>query len=313
MVRRWTLHFNLPDAIIRLLVSRLWERYMSTKLSLCKSAVCFALFQVLICHAQDIPEHAQGLKEDLITVNLSDNKQQVGVYSIKTGVTKPTKLAVLLPGYPSVVRPVVENNVMTSSKLTGNFLIRSRRFLANDNIATLVIDCQSDSGDYCSSSYQSSKQRQQDVDKLIAEVRKNAPSITEVWLIGTSMGTISSAFMPIHNPTGYAGAIHTASITEPYARNSYRELGDFDYKKTLIPQFFVHHAADPCFLTTYSGAKSITDKYKVPLVTVTGGSGFKGAACNAYTEHGFRGKEEEVMDTIAGIMNTGKANRLEIN
>lgn len=286
---------------------------MSTKLSLCKSAVCFTLFQVFICHAQDIPEHAQGLKEDLITVNLSDNKQQVGVYSIKAGVTKPTKLAVLLPGYPSVVRPVVENNVMTSSKLTGNFLIRSRRFLANDNIATLVIDCQSDSGDYCSSSYQSSKQRQQDVDKLIAEVRKNAPSITEVWLIGTSMGTISSSFMPIHNPTGYAGAIHTASITEPYAKNSYRELGGFDYKKTSTPQFFVHHAADPCFLTTYSGAKSITDKYKVPLVTVTGGSGFKGAACNAYTEHGFRGKEAEVMGAITGIMNTGKANQLEIN
>ena len=286
---------------------------MSTKLNFFKSVLFFFLSQAVICYAQDIPAHAQGLREELITVDLSDNKKQAGVYSTKTGITKPTKLAVLLPGYPSVVRPVVENNVMTNSRQTGNFLIRARRHLANENIATLVIDCQSDSGDYCSSSYQSSKQRQQDVDKLIAEVRMKVPSITEVWLVGTSMGTVSSSFMPTHNPTGYAGAIHTASITEPYARNSYRELADFDYKKTSIPQFFIHHAADPCYITTYVGAKSITDKYKLPLVTVTGGSGFQGEACNAFTEHGFRGKEGEVMGAIAGIIKTGKASQLDIN
>ena len=39
--------------------------------------------------------------------------------------------------------------------------------------------------------------------------------------------------MPIHNPTGYKGAIHTASITDPYAKGSYRELGGFD------PQFVI--------------------------------------------------------------------------
>lgn len=71
--------------------------------------------------AQNIPVHAQGLKEALITVALSDTKTQAGVYSTKIGVEKPTKLAVLLPGYPSVVRPVLENGVMTGSKLTGNF------------------------------------------------------------------------------------------------------------------------------------------------------------------------------------------------
>ena len=202
---------------------------------------------------------------------------------------------------------------MTSSKLTGNFLIRARRFLVDENIASLIVDCQSESGDYCSSSYQASKQRQLDIDKLITEVKARNPSITEIWLVGTSMGTVSSSFMPVHNPTAYAGAIHTASITEPYAKNSYRELGDFDYKKSTTPQFFVHHAADPCYLTTYTGAKSITDKYKIPLVTVSGGSDFQGNACKAFTEHGFRGKEKEVMTVIGGIITTGSAKQLDIN
>jgi hypothetical protein len=127
------------------------------------------------------------------------------------------------------------------------------------------------------------------------------------------MGTISSSFMPLHNPSAYAGAIHTASITEPYARNSYRELGGFDYKKTTVPQYFVHHAADPCFLTTYAGAQSITEKYQVPLITVTGGGDFKGEACKAFTEHGFRGKEKDVMRAVGVIIKTGKVNQLVID
>ncbi|WP_159074798.1 hypothetical protein [Polynucleobacter difficilis] len=263
--------------------------------------------------AQDGATQTVGLNEEIVSVDLNGDRKQVGVYTTSSSSKNPTRLAVLLPGYPSVVRPVVENGVMTNSRLSGNFLIRSRQFLVDETIASLIVDCQSDSGDLCSSTYQASKQRQEDVDKLIAEVKRRTPSISEVWLIGTSMGTISSSYMPIHNPSGYAGAIHTASITEPYARNSYRELGGFDYKKTTVPQYFVHHAADPCFLTTYAGAKSITDKYKVPLITVTGGGDFKGDACKAFTEHGFRGKEKDVMRNIGVIIKTGRADQLVIN
>jgi hypothetical protein len=281
--------------------------------ALAHGAVLMALFAGGASFAQTVPAHAQGLNEELVSVDLSASKKQVGVYSTKKGADKPTKLAVLLPGYPSVVRPVVENGVMTGSKLSGNFLIRSRRFVVDDSVATLVVDCQSESGDYCASSYQASKQRQEDVDQLIGEVKKRVPSITEVWLVGTSMGTISSSFMAVHNPTGYAGAVHTASITEPYAKGSYRELGGFDYKKSAIPQFFVHHSADPCALTTYSGAKSIAEKYGLPLITVSGGTGFQGGACEAFTEHGFRGKEKEVMNAISAIIQSGKATQLEIN
>lgn len=272
-----------------------------------------ALAPFTLSIAQNVPGHAQGLSEELISVDLSDNKNQVGVYSIKKGSSNPTKLAVLLPGSPSVVRPVVENGVMTGSKLTGNFLIRARRFLVDESVASLIVDCQSESGDYCTSYYQASKQRQEDVDKLIAEVKKRTPSITEVWLVGTSMGTISSSFMPLHNPAGYAGAVHTAAITDAYAKGSYRELGGFDYKRSSIPQFFVHHNSDPCPLTTYPSAKSIAEKYNLPLVTVSGGAGFQGPACEALTEHGFRGKEKEVMNALTAIIKTGKAAQMEIN
>jgi hypothetical protein len=51
----------------------------------------------------------------------------------------------------------------------------------------------------------------------------------------------------------------------------------------------------------------------VPLITVSGGTGFQGGACEAFTEHGFRGKEKEVMNAISAIIQSGKATQLEIN
>jgi alpha/beta superfamily hydrolase len=244
--------------------------------------------------------------EQLVTVDLQGGSKQEGVLSLKNNSSQPTHLAVLLPGYPSVVRPVVENNEMISSRLKGNFLIRARQHLINNELATLVVDCRSDSGDYCSSSYQASLMRYQDVAQLVQLVKQMKPSIKNVWIVGTSMGTVSSSFMSTYEPYIYNGAIHTASITEPYSRNSYRELGGFDYKKSKIPQIFIHHRDDPCHLTTYSGAKSITDKFGLALVTVTGSSNTSGPACNAFTEHGFRGKEKEVMTAIQKIISTGK-------
>ena len=271
-----------------------------------------SFFGISISFSQNIPVHAQGLNEELITIELSAGITQSGVYSTKAGVQEPSKLAVLFPGYPSVVRPVVINGSMIESRQNGNFLIRSRRFLPDESIATLIVDCHSDSITVCSSRYQASKKRQEDVDKLINAVRTRTPSIREVWLIGTSMGTISSSFLPFYIPKGYSGAIHTASITEPNAFLSFKEMDKFDYSKPDGFHFFIHHANDPCHVTTYSGAKSITSKAGVPLITVFGGKDFQGASCQAFSQHGFRGKEEEVMAEIASIIKTGKVEKYEI-
>lgn len=263
--------------------------------------------------SQPVPAHAEGLLEEMITVTLPDGKRtQSGVYSVRQGTSNHTRLAVLLPGYPSVVRPVVAGGVMQSARLTGNFLIRARRHLVDETIATLIVDCHSDSGDYCSGGYQASADRQRHVQQLIDAVKERYPTLTQVWLVGTSMGTLSSSFMPVHDPKAYAGAIHTASITEPYAPNSYRELAGFDYRRSGVPQFFVHHKNDPCTLTTWSGAKRIADQYQFPLITVHGGSGFQGHPCMALTEHGFRGMEVQTMRLLARLVKTGQADQLEL-
>lgn len=255
-----------------------------------------------------IPEHAAGLTEQAVSLSLEGGAAtQSGVLSRRRGVDAPTHLAVLLPGYPSVVRPVMGEGFMASSALTGNFLIRARRHLSDDRIATLIVDCRSDATTPCSAAYQASPQRQQDVQRLIDEVRRQLPSIESVWLVGTSMGTISSAFMAMHAPDAYAGAIHTAGITEPYAMGSYFEMARINLRRVgRAAHFIVHHRHDPCSLTTWMGAQRWSREFEAPLLTVTGGSGFTGASCMAHTEHGFKGREFDVMRAIAQIIVTGR-------
>jgi hypothetical protein len=250
--------------------------------------------------------------EQLISVTLQNGIKQEGVLSRASSSSHPTHLAVLLPGSPSVVRPVVEGKALASSKLNGNFLIRARRHLVSQQLATLIVDCRSDSGDTCSSAYQASLARHQDVFQLILQVKKDFPSIQKIWLVGTSMGTISSSFMPTYDSSIYAGAIHTASINETYIRHAYVEMRDFDYKRAKLPQVFIHHQDDPCIGTTYSSAKSISEKFQIPLITVQGGGDFRGEACKAFTQHGFRGKEREVMLAIQKIILTGQVTELVI-
>jgi alpha/beta superfamily hydrolase len=259
-------------------------------------------------HAE-VPVHAAGLQETLLSVELEGSAVQVGVLSRRPGSEPPTHLAVLLPGHPSVVKPVMGAGHMASSSLTGNFLIRARRHLVNEQIATLLVDCRSDAGSICTASYQSSAQRQADVHKLIELVKRTLPSIRSVWLVGTSMGTLSSAFMPGHAPGVYQGAIHTASITEPYVMGSYREMADVDMRDRGTPHFIVHHRDDPCPLTTWRGAEQWRRQFSTPLLTVTGGSGFTGRPCQAHTEHGFKGREPDVMKAIAEIIQTGRLER----
>jgi hypothetical protein len=64
------------------------------------SVLNIALINPASAQSSAIPEHAVGLKEKLISVELSPGIQQQGVLSLTTNSTAPTRLAVLFPGYP---------------------------------------------------------------------------------------------------------------------------------------------------------------------------------------------------------------------
>lgn len=265
-----------------------------------------AFFSVMTClssaWAQAIPPHAEGLNEELVEVQI-DGGTQRAVVSRLQGKPDGSKLLVLLPGYPSVVRPELSNGIMTNSPLLGNFLIRARRHLVTEHVMTLLVDCHSQMGDVCRPEYQSSKERYKHVKAVIDAARAKHPAVKEVYLISTSMGSISSAFIALNGQTEFAGVIHTASI-DPTAPRSYVQLNNFDYAAIKIPQAFIHHVEDPCPVTQFAYFRTVAQKYKVPLISVTGGGDFRGPPCQAFTQHGFRGKELVVMRHVLKMLST---------
>lgn len=253
-----------------------------------------------VAWAQSIPPHAEGLQEELIEVQM-DGGVQRAVISRREGKPDGTKLLVLLPGYPSVVRPEMGNGVMMNTPMLGNFLIRARRHLVTDQVMTLLVDCHSQVGDVCKPEYQSTQERYKHVQAVIDAAKAKLPTVKQVYLISTSAGSISSAFMALYGQSQFAGVIHTASI-DPTAPKTYTQLLNFDYSAIKIPQAFIHHVEDPCSITQYGYVRSVAEKYKVPLVSVSGGSDFRGQPCMAFTQHGFRNKEVVVMRHVLKML-----------
>lgn len=263
------------------------------------------LTAALLCscaaHAQPVPPHAEGLQEELIEVPV-DGGMQSAVLSRRAESGSASRLIVLLPGHPSIVRPVMGNGVMQSSSLTGNFLIRARRHLVTPQTITLLIDCHSKFSDVCPADYQASEDRFRHAMAAIAAAKTRQPSIQEVYLLSTSMSSISSGFMALYGQKQFAGVIHTASI-DPTAPKSYPQLSKLNYSDISVPQAFVHHVDDPCAVTQFSYIRSVAVKHNIPLISVSGGSDFRGHPCQAFTQHGFRGREVQVIRHILKMIN----------
>jgi alpha/beta superfamily hydrolase len=254
---------------------------------------------------------AADVIDAIVSVNIDDGTQQ-GVISYQKGKKDQDLLIVLVPGHPTIFRPVLNGEKLnTSTPSYGNFLIRSREHLVDEKSMTLVVDCYSKIGDLCTQKYQVSKQRFNHLKKLIDDVKVNYPSIREVWVMGTSFGTITSGFSALHGKDYFAGAIHSATIN-PTAEHSYSMLSELNYKEISSQQIFVHHKKDDCKKSDYKYINDLAKGANLPLISVSGGYGWKGDVCQAMTAHGFKGKEEDVMKAVLAMIRSKQFSSKEI-
>lgn len=249
---------------------------------------------------------ADIIDEEIISIKVRDGLAQTGVLSRVAGARSAKKLMVLVSGSPGVTRPRLDDKGKITTRQNGNFLVRSRNFLVSSNVMTLLLDCRSDFDAFCPDDYQASAERAQDVEELVSEVRRRFPAIEAVWAVSTSRGTITTAGLLNHKPDYYSGIVHTAG-TYGIAR-SYGV--DFGPHKT--PQFIFHHRDDPCRRTMYRDARDLADKWGIILVSVSGGGGFRGDPCQAFTQHGFTGREEKVAAAIRRLVESGTVDGREI-
>ena len=60
----------------------------------------------------------------------------------------------------------------------------------------------------------------------------------------------------------------------------------------------VHHVDDGCRYTPYSEARKLAEARRYPLITVKGGLPATSDACEAFSPHGYLGKEPETATAI---------------
>lgn len=184
--------------------------------------------------------------------------------------------------------------------LGGNFLVRNRGRFAGHGLLVAVVDSPSDRPAGLDG-FRTSAAHAEDVRALIAALRaEGAPS---VWLVGTSMGTVSAASVAarLAGGGGPDGVVLTSTVTRA-GRERTETVGDARVKDIRVPTLVVHHREDACRGTPYADAPSLLrDLAATPrheLLTFSGGDPPQSGPCDARAAHGYWGLDAEVVAAI---------------
>lgn len=216
----------------------------------------------------------------------------------------PAAIAILFVGGQGVLN--IPSEVGPTWGRTGNFLVRIRENLRRRGIYVAVIDVPSDhSGGY--GSYRTTAGHAEDAAAVIADVRRRAPGVP-VWVIGTSMGTISAANAAarLQGSRGPDGLVLTSTVsrTNPNPRASARfDVFDVDLSAVHVSTLVAYHRADSCdVVSPGDGSRILSRLENAPrkeLIFFDGGDPPASTACEALAAHGYYGIEGKVADAIA--------------
>ena len=187
----------------------------------------------------------------------------------------------------------------------GNFLVRTRQQFAQQGLLVVVVDAPSDrlSPPFLSG-FRQRPEHAADIGAVIAWIRQQAN--VPVWLVGTSRGTQSAAYVAtqLSGPGGPDGLVLSSSIL---VDDNSRPLPAMPLENLQIPVLVIHHEQDGCGPCPYYRIPPLMQKLalvrKTELLKFRGGIN-QGDACEAQAYHGFNGLENEVVaQTAAWILN----------
>jgi hypothetical protein len=223
----------------------------------------------------------------------------------RIGVTQPFWL-MTPPGAPiaSVILFSGGNGTLGSRRSpvleSRNFLIRSREKFAAAGFLVAAVDTPSDSPEGLDA-LRGSAEHAQDIAVVIAYLRQKAS--VPVWLVGTSMGTISAANAAARLKSGGPDGLVLTSTIVAATRRTASVSARVDVGEIALPTLFVHHKDDGCVACPFSAVPAMMDRFqrapRKDLIAVSGGSAPLSDPCQAMSRHGYIGIEDEVVAAIA--------------
>lgn len=180
-----------------------------------------------------------------------------------------------------------------------NFLPRSGAEFVRNGVLPVVMDAPSDQTEL-TEGYRMGREQSADARAVVAELKRRFARLP-VYLVGTSRGTISAAFVGRDLGPEVAGVVLTSTMFgSTNARRQAPTLRGFDYGEIRSPLLFVHHREDSCEHTPYASAAKLAPRYE--LISVSGGRPAESGPCEPFHAHGYFGREAQTVDAIAAWM-----------
>lgn len=181
----------------------------------------------------------------------------------------------------------------------GNFLIRTGKQWAGYAFNVIMVGRPSDHLDLALGAVRAGEAHAADNVAIFKALKRKSPA--PLWVVGTSMGTISATAAAIGDSEKLiAGVVLTSSIV------AYKVPGAVPtqaLEKIRVPALVLHHENDGCWACRPYEVKNITGELKnAPIrktIFLSGGAGASGNPCEAFHYHGFVGMEKEAVDLIA--------------
>lgn len=196
--------------------------------------------------------------------------------------------------------PTIENIMYQQ-----NFIVRVREKFVESGFVVALPDIVSDLQEY-NGVYRTSEAHAKEIQDVISFL-KNRYSLP-IWIIGTSASSFSVANAAITQGTNISGAIFSSSITMPGWQLYKYPNGIASMELSLIktPVFIAVHTEDKCENTPPEGAdlikNNLTSSPKVEVKYYVGGKQPNSKPCDALSQHGFYGVEDQVVaDMVAFI------------
>ena len=182
-----------------------------------------------------------------------------------------------------------------------NFLVRARQLFAAKGLTVAVADAPSDrqSPPYLGG-FRQSPEHAADIKAVIAWLKQRAD--VPAWLVGTSRGTQSAAFIATQLAPADGGPDGLVLTSTMLADKRGRPVPQMPLGKIRVPVLVVHHKQDGCEFCKYGDLPLLMDKLaaapRKELLTFEGGMN-QGDPCEPMAYHGYNGIEEEVVAKIA--------------
>ena len=257
--------------------------------------------------------HTACENREVISIATRPNVTVKFLYIFPKSYEEPVAHLILFPGGDGKLglnRGSIKDAGSLKAAYAFDFLARTRDDWVEQGFSVALPDVPSGQKDLYlprrgSAMFRTSPEHKEDI-KGIIEFLKSQKDIP-VWLVGTSMGTISAANVAAQLSPGTIDGVVLASsvfgITQRPLEYGLRGLSEQELSRIQAPTLWVHNKKDECPLTLFKDVEGFMkmqhNSPKVELIAFEKGTFPRGSPCSPFHYHGLIGFEDEVVTKIS--------------